>query len=458
MTSTTSDISDYTNLDKVPGKFDTIPPYPPTVEVYVFPTLNIKGRVNDRVWTIYVALRDKEGEIVPIRPEYLTMSVDRFSKLNLEAIRGTYYGTETGKKILSKPTKTAAKNVGRKNETNPLTQAIKEAYAEWRKKKDTTLKTDFQLPQLVNNLDDYPLGEPETWAEKPVYLQLKYDGIRAVYYFKSFPPKSITDIASYSRNRKDFPEKFTNIRKDILSLYNAHPDLFSADFRFDGEYYIDGESLQNISGATRTSKVTDYDDKMQYIVYDCFRAPEPGSHHQEKYDVPYVDRYAELRRIFQGCRTDHVKCAPTWKVTTNEQIDEHYKKALDDGYEGIIIRKPSGPYEFSINQHRSRAVLRRKPTMTAEFEIVGWKTGKGKYTDLVVFECKTTGGKTFSVDPKWDDEKRKAITEKLGQVEANGQTYFDNHFKGKMATVEYQNLSDAGIPVRAKLVVVRDYE
>jgi DNA ligase-1 len=69
-----------------------------------------------------------------------------------------------------------------------------------------------------------------------------------------------------------------------------------------------------------------------------------------------------------------------------------------------------------------------------EFEIVGIEEGRGKLAGHAIFVCRTKEGQEFKAKMKGDTAKLKA--------------YFNNHslWQGKFLTVQYQNISQYGVP------------
>jgi hypothetical protein len=55
---------------------------------------------------------------------------------------------------------------------------------------------------------------------------------------------------------------------------------------------------------------------------------------------------------------------------------------------------------------------------------------------------------------------RVALFKKMGAAEANGKTHFENAYAGKRMTIQYDELSKDGVPLRIVTdgIVLRDYE
>ena len=101
-----------------------------------------------------------------------------------------------------------------------------------------------------------------------------------------------------------------------------------------------------------------------------------------------------------------------------------------------------GLYEFGF---RSNNLIKLKVFEDKEFEIVGVEEATGRDAGTAIFVCKCKGG-TFNVKPQGSRELRaKYFRQRKSLI-------------GKKVTVQFQGLSDDGIPRFPSAVAVRDYE
>jgi len=91
----------------------------------------------------------------------------------------------------------------------------------------------------------------------------------------------------------------------------------------------------------------------------------------------------------------------------------------------------SGIYE---SNKRSRYLQKYKVFMEEEFIIVGFHDGTGDESGAIIWDCKTSKDKLFSVRPRGTVESRK-------QLFIDGQKYIN-----KYLTVIFQEYSEDGIP------------
>jgi ATP-dependent DNA ligase len=154
-----------------------------------------------------------------------------------------------------------------------------------------------------------------------------------------------------------------------------------------------------------------------------------------------------------------------------EEIHKISAEALGNGYEGLIIRKATGKYEYSFRNYHSSEILKMKPTFDKEYKCIGYTNGKGKDAGAVIWVCEVAhedrlGGKSnedyiFNVVPNMPLEERKRVFRCLQRKtndDDDAETMFDIYVLGKPLTVEYQELSETGVPLRAKGKAFRTYE
>jgi DNA ligase-1 len=108
---------------------------------------------------------------------------------------------------------------------------------------------------------------------------------------------------------------------------------------------------------------------------------------------------------------------------------EGQAQAIENGYEGAMVRNLSSEYLF---KNRSMSLLKVKDFEDAEFQIIGGKEGQGREVGMVIFKCKTDSGVEFDVRPRGTQEERSLMWQNL-------QSYI-----GKPLTVRYQGLTDEG--------------
>jgi len=157
-------------------------------------------------------------------------------------------------------------------------------------------------------------------------------------------------------------------------------------------------------------------------VYDCFSV--------DALDRPFSDRLEDLKNVLPY-KKGTVRRVITQRATDTSDFLVRHKMYVTDGFEGTIIRLPNGPYELA---DRSRSLLKHKDFQDAEFEIVGFGEGVGKFEGCVIWKCKTDGGNEFDVVPKGTLIQKKILFNE-------GKKHI-----GEKLTVKFQSFSKDGIP------------
>ena len=332
----------------------------------------------------------------------------------------TISGYTDGIKTTSEWTCCEAKNVGKKNSTTGEEQALAEATAMHRKRKETGSFEDISdidtpiyfKPMLAHDYNDY-----KDKITYPIFSQPKLDGVRCI----------VRADGMWSRNGKPIISA-PHIFKSLKPLFELDPDLI-----LDGELYADKSvaDFNTIISCVRKTKPTAQDletSKMiQYWIYDV-----------PSIDLTFARRFSFLNKIELPECCIVVK---TEQIDNENDLSAYYFDYMNDGYEGQILRTNS-LYE----NKRSKSLLKHKTFYDAEFTILGVIEGQGNLTGKVGKLQFEINGKPFesAVNGDWE------YIEKLWHSREG--------LVGKTATVKYFELTEDGIPRFPKVIAIRDFE
>ena len=346
------------------------------------------------------------------------------------------HGYENGKLQRIEKTISQGKNIGKRNETSPLQQAIQEARSQWIEKKekgyaereplhasedqDTETEEkgrgagiDASAPEVMLAHDYHKRGKDIVF---PCFVQPKLDGTRCV----GVPTKGL-----FSRNRKAYPH---------LEHIRAELDRLPPHMILDGELYSTELTFQEIVGLVKAKTLKSGDlekqKKIRLHVYDLI-CP-----------LSYQERHANLSILFRRYRFEHIVLVKTEWCEDQKQMLEKHADYIAQGYEGIMLRNQGGLYKGT----RSADLQKYKEFLDKEYEIVGYQEGQGLEQGCVIWTCKTELGATFSCRPRGTREERQLMFQ-------NGDNYI-----GKWLTVRYQEETDDGLPRFPVGITFRDYE
>lgn len=429
----TSKIRDFSNFRKFGG--DVVN------GIYEFPKIySIDSRNRLRFWKQYVLLTDQQNvqeeyeqnwnRDIPITPiqDVHFKSHDQLTP-NIIALVFNEQGIQNMKLSRHIPTIIrTGKLVGKKNARNTFTQSLIEARSHYLKKIDNgysldpnNMTNDLYYAMAAHRFDDHPKK-----IVYPCYSQPKLDGVRCITCLKD------GKIIRYSRDLNPW-NGYSHWDEYLMAIFEQHPTL-----HIDGELYKHGKRLQEITGTARNEqKKFDLD----YYVFDIF---DPNT------SLTFPKRNTLLNKLFKNTPTSII-VVPTKQVKDKAELDILYSQYINDKYEGQMVRMTDSLYESSVNREaRSYGLFKRKKRYDAEYPLVGvlqGERGKAKGVFIGVFEAPS--GKSFKASPKniTNDDARELYN-----------TIFNNlsNYKGKMATIEYEDLSKDQVPLRPKFLQFRE--
>jgi len=331
------------------------------------------------------------------------------------------FGQENGKETSVETEIKSGKNIGKKNETTPLQQAELQMQSLIKKQKETGYvenKSDLMdqftiLPMLAHKYD----GK----IKEPFYIQPKLDGVRMLIGNVN------GEIVVMSRTGKPV-HNMDHITNEI------GPHLKEGYF-VDGENYNPDLTFEEITSLCRTTlKNTGKNFKeIKFYIFDFFDVND--------LDQPFEKRFEKLKKVFNNFK--NIFLVETKILSYKNKIQEFHDAYVKNGYEGIMLRDPHGKYTIGA---RSKGLLKYKAFQTEEYRIINAEEATGRDKETVVWICETYDRKQFNVRPKGSLEKRKEWLK-------NSSKYI-----GKYLTVQFQNLTDAGIPRFPVGLEIRDYE
>ena len=317
------------------------------------------------------------------------------------------------------------KNIGKANETTPLSQALLEASARVEKQYKAGYRVDEKdlatVPIKPMLAVSYEKVCDKFNPDELYLIQPKLNGVRCLVH------RNGDKLTFQTRGGLEY-ESMHSHTKLCEELLKVMPD----DVTWDGELYMHQRSLQQTVSAVKD--LGDDTLNIQYWVYDAVETSQP-----------YIDRFLVLSKHLENVPLDYVKLTPTITVKGDTAIfDKYFKDFTDDGYEGLIIRQYNGGYKLGL---RSKFLIKRKKFEDREYKISGF------YSDVnmcIIFSFFNKGN-PFNAVPAWSQEERKTAY-KEGMKDLN-------KWVGKMATVSASDISDDGIPIGNPVVVaIRDYE
>lgn len=326
---------------------------------------------------------------------------------------GTIYGRQGGKMQEHSIIIREGKNVGRANETTPVTQAEAEAQSMWNDKtrkgySDTGVQDNERGVMLAVDYHDLAKRKIGVNLPEEVIVDPKLDGVRAKFV------------------RDTFESRYGTIFRAIPQRIQRY---MSGRAPVDGEMYIHGVSLRKLNGLVNKA-----DDLLTpRLGYHLFDLPIPR--------IPVEERKDMLKEMYDNeeARANGIFVVPHFRIPSS-RVHEYKDRFVRAQYEGIMIRLLGTPYEFLSK--RSRGLIKLKDFMEQEFMVVDVIPDR-EGNALAVCEH---NGVRFEVTLKaedWMKEDLMAHPEKILHMPM---------------TTRFQCFLDSGKPQFARGIVERIYE
>lgn len=320
-------------------------------------------------------------------------------------------------------------------------------------------KMESLVKEVKNTITFLKLYKKIDFENEYIYLQPKLDGLRCVALF------SEGSITLYTRKLTIIPGH-VHMKMQMLAMYRYYSniklengeDIDFSKVYLDGELYHHKIPLNEINSIVKnTNNSNETDDRLEFHVFDCFIP--------SMINLTFKHRQEILRTINPslfvntGVNKQLIKIVPTIEIKTNIALCYYTTIIIKHGYEGCVVKYGEGPYEFGYGNKRSKYNLKIKQRFDSEYKIVGFTKGtKGSNAGAIIWIMETENGDQFKATPKYDEgtDDVLGIRKKLYDDLSKDPAKFEAEYKNKYATIEYEDISDKGIPQRVKFIGIRE--
>jgi len=209
----------------------------------------------------------------------------------------------------------------------------------------------------------------ETKVSGKKLIEVKLDGVRVITVVRADGR-----VDMFSRNGKEL-NNFPHIVEQISNVIKTEGTNKNMDVVLDGE--IMSSSFQDLMKQVHRKSDVQSDD----AVLNLFDVMPLADFENGIYNVPQTTRSQMVKLWVEKYQA----LIPNVTYVANEEVDLDTKagqkrfkainqKAIDGGYEGIMIKEPLAPYECK----RSVAWLKLKPFIEVSLEVVDVEEGTGK--------------------------------------------------------------------------------
>ena len=256
--------------------------------------------------------------------------------------------------------------------------------------------------------------------QKLMLCSRKLNGVRCMIKYDSEDDRIIT----ISRGGKNYDDAVEHMLSELQVIFDKYPNLI-----LDGELYHHGHMLQEISGIARLKKWEPRCEILQYWIYDIAN---------DKTFIERLETLEELQELVEEQGFKYIKVLEHVETESWEEIQRLHDRWVQDGFEGLVARKPDKTYQFG---KRGSDMIKVKMYQDAEFEIIDYKDGLRE--EDFCFICSTADGKPFAAKPIGDRELKAWYIENIDDL------------IGRKGVIKYFEISKDGIPQQPIFQAVR---
>ena len=350
---------------------------------------------------------------------------------------------------------------------------------------------EFEVILYTRELKDVPGKEK---IKKQLFIILKelydYKNNESIYIDFEFYKfgKELQDISSALRNEK------TNINLQCWIFDIFYPSkLKTMKFEKRLEYIDKIEDIINLSIYSNINKLTNVEKSLLNFTFNkeninilfskwLNRLKKNINNKSEKYlketfkkeqGIPSLQNAIELEKALINLKKNkmneklkeikipiygNIVIVPT--IIADNRLEEEflYWGFIDLGFEGTIVRNINGIYKASSHTKnsylRSMDVQKRKQLFSKEYELFDYSEGKkGRDKGAIIWIFKINNKIVRAVPKNSTIDERKKLFSKLKK----NKNLFDNEYKGKLMTVEFEDISKDSIPQRLKVIGLRPF-
>lgn len=297
------------------------------------------------------------------------------------------------------------------------TQGLIDARSRWKKKMKERYSESMQEVQgmmnrqvmLANKFDISKI------VEYPIWMQIKYDGIRFVAGLCDGEVILRSRIGNEFHHMNHLREELLPILEDLAQRF---PDV--EDILIDGELFVPGETFQQTCSIIKcVNEVHERNDEIVAMIFDIM-IPEP-----------YENRWTILSEYIDIEESDSpIRLIDTRIARDPASIQTYFDRIISEGHEGVMIRDPRSQY---VNG-RTNALMKMKNIETDEGIIKYVTEGVGTHQGLAIFVIEDSLGiETHIVPAATQEQRREWFDDRQSLIGLRYRFMFNERMKGTNA-------------------------
>jgi len=193
----------------------------------------------------------------------------------------------------------------------------------------------------------------------PILASYKLDGIRCIFYKGHILSRSLKPIQN-----KQLKEKFEPLRQfteDNECIFDG--EIYSPDLTFQEiTSFVMTQDFEDKKSIKKFGKIMEIPNHLKFYCFDYI-----GNLGINEWFILREDTACGLIALFQNIASmvNHKE------LKSNKEVEAYFELALENGFEGLILRDPEGRYKFGRGTFKEGLIYKVKPYRTFDAEIIG---------------------------------------------------------------------------------------
>jgi len=194
----------------------------------------------------------------------------------------------------------------------------------------------------------------------------------------------------------------------------------------DGELWAGRGRFERLSGIVRKDMPDDAEwHEVRYMIFEL-----PGA------AGTFSERAMQIKAVVEAANVPWLREISQFRVVHRSSLQKKLDEVVRGGGEGLMLHLADAPYQTG----RSDVLLKLKPWLDAEAEVIAHQPGKGKYAgQLGALRVRTAEGKEFLLGSGFSDRQR-----------------LEPPALGSIITYRYRELTANGLPRFASFLRIRE--
>jgi len=266
----------------------------------------------------------------------------------------------------------------------------------------------------------------------------------------SFPKlvsKKLDGVRALIKEGKVLSRTLTPIPNHIVQQLFGIPELEGLD----GELIVGDPYGEDVFNRTMSGVMSqEGQPDVYFYAFDYHNMP----------GVPFYERNAAVEYV---CAGRVVYCAHE-EVRTKEALSALHEQAVAQGYEGLMLRDPNGPYKFGKSTVKEQYLLKMKSFQDSEAQIIDTEPLFVNNNPIELSRlglskratCQSNKVATNMVGAIWVQDIYSGVKFKIGSGFSQEDRLDQNEWIGKIVKYKYQCLTPRGKPRHAVFIGFRD--